>query len=78
MKKMEYSKQIFLGISVMVTGVVVFSCYMIYITRNLEPLRYLIPAVFVEMGTATGFYFNKAKAENLVKIDKGSDYSDRV
>ena len=75
---MEYSKKIFLGISIMVAIVVGFSCYMIYITRNLEPLRYLIPAVFAELSVATGFYYNKAKSENLIKIEKGGKYDGKV
>lgn len=29
---------------------------------------YLIPAVFAEMASATGFYYTKAKAENKIKL----------
>lgn len=31
-------------------------------------LAYLIPAVFAEMASATGFYYTKAKAENKIKL----------
>ena len=31
---------------------------------------YLIPAVFAELATATGFYYSKAKAENRIKLRK--------
>lgn len=34
------------------------------------PLAYLIPSVFGELATATGFYFSKAKAENRIKLRK--------
>lgn len=69
-KKTEFSKIIFFGISVSVLLVVAFTCYMIYITQDLSPLMYLIPCMFTEMAAATGFYFNKAKMENELKIKK--------
>lgn len=34
------------------------------------PLAYLIPAIFAELATATGFYYSKAKAENRIKLRK--------
>lgn len=33
-------------------------------------LAYLIPAVFAELATGTGFYYSKAKAENRIKLRK--------
>ena len=77
-KRMEFSKKIFIGITLATVIIVAFSCYMIWKTNDLDPLRYLIPAMFTELATATGFYFNKAKAENQLKIGKGSVYDDRV
>ena len=64
---MEFSKKIFFFVSVMNTIVVIFTMYMVWETKNVDPLRFLIPAVFTELATATGFYYNKAKAENLNK-----------
>ena len=76
---MEFSKKIFAGISIGAISLTVFACMMVWKTDNLEPLRYLIPAVFTELSVATGFYFNKAKAENTIKIKKGGDnYDERV
>lgn len=43
---------------------------MIEETKDLSPLAYLIPAVFGELATATGFYYSKAKAENRIKLRK--------
>ena len=54
-KKVEFSKLIFVGVSVLTVSIVAFSCY-------------LIPAVFTEMASATGFYYWKAKAENKIKL----------
>lgn len=70
-KKMEFSKKAFIGVSILVSVVVVFSMYMIWVTRDLSPLAYLIPSVFVELATATGFYYDKARRENEIKINKG-------
>lgn len=37
---------------------------------DLTPLAYLIPAVAAETATGTDFYYNKAKAENKIKLKK--------
>lgn len=71
-KKMEFSKKIFIGVSVAAILVTIFTGIMIWKTNDLSPLMYLIPAVFTELATATGFYYNKAKAENQIKIRKGT------
>jgi hypothetical protein len=69
-RKVEFSKLILIGVSTATTAVAVFSCVMIWKTSDLSPLAYLIPAVFTELATATGFYFNKAKMENQIKLKK--------
>lgn len=69
-KKREFSKLIMIGVGA-VTGVVTaFTLVMVWRTENLEPLAYLIPAVFAELATATGFYYSKAKTENRIKLRK--------
>lgn len=67
-KKIEFSKLIFLGVSVVTITITAFSCRMIWITMDTSALAYLIPAVFTEMASATGFYYTKAKAENKIKL----------
>ena len=67
-KKVEFSKLIFMGVSVVTVAIVLFSCRMIWITMDTSALAYLIPAVFSEMAAATGFYYSKAKAENKIKL----------
>lgn len=67
-KKVEFSKLVFLGVSIVTIAITVFSCRMIWITMDTSALAYLIPAVFAEMASATGFYYTKAKAENKIKI----------
>jgi hypothetical protein len=63
-KKIAFSKIIFVGVSIMTISVVIFSCRMIYMTGDLSPLAYLIPSIFAELATATGFYYKKAEKEN--------------
>lgn len=67
-KKIEFSKIIFIGVSVLTVVITAFSCYMILITMDTSALSYLIPAVFAEMAAATGFYYTKAKVENKIKL----------
>ena len=67
-KKVEFSKLIFVGVSVFTIAITVFSCRMIWITMDTTALAYLIPAVFAEMAAATGFYYTKAKVENKIKL----------
>ena len=67
-KKIEFSKAIFIGISAVTISVAVFACMMIWKTGDLSPLSYLIPSVFAELATATGFYYRKAQKENEIKL----------
>lgn len=67
-KKVEFSKLIFVGVSVLTLAITVFACRMIWITMDTSALAYLIPAVFAEMASATGFYYTKAKSENKIKL----------
>lgn len=67
-KKVEFSKLIFVGVSVLTLAITIYSCYIIWITMDTSALAYLIPAVFAEMASATGFYYTKAKAENKIKL----------
>ena len=67
-KKVEFSKLVFLGVSIVTIAITVFSCRVIWLTMDTSALAYLIPAVFAEMATGTGFYYSKAKAENKIKL----------
>ena len=70
MKKTEFSKIIILITSAVTISVTAFSCYMIWETKDLSTFAYLIPAIFGELGVATGFYYSKAKVENRIKLRK--------
>lgn len=67
---MEFSKKIMIVAAIINLLVIGFSCYMIFITRDLSALAYLIPSVAAEVATGTGFYYAKAKTENKIKLMK--------
>lgn len=67
---MEFSKKILVVAGIINIAVIVFSCVMMWRTLDLTPLSYLIPSVAAEVATGTGFYYNKAKAENRIKLAK--------
>lgn len=59
--KREFSKLILYVVGAVTVGVTAFTLIMVWKTENLEPLAYLIPAIFAELATATGFTIPKPK-----------------
>jgi hypothetical protein len=78
--KMEFSKKIFYMITIMTVIIVVYSMMLMWYTKDSSALAYLIPSIFTEMATATGFYYTKAKKENEIKLNKkyGKDSVDNT
>lgn len=69
-RPMEFSKKL-LYIIFSVTGIIIASSLVLmWKTNDLSPFAYLIPSIFVEVATATGFYYWKSKAENIIKLKK--------
>ena len=66
--RMEFSKKILVVMALVTFAIITFSCVLMLVTRDTTPLAYLIPSLFAEVGIGTGFYFNKAKAENEIKL----------
>lgn len=78
-KKREFSKVLIASVGAVTLVVTAFTLAVVWRTGDTSPLAYLIPAVFTELATATGFYYSKAKAENRIKLRKkyGADiYND--
>ena len=69
-KKREFSKIIIVIVGTATGVVTVFTLAIVWKTGDTSPLVYLIPAIFAELATATGFYYSKAKAENRIKLRK--------
>lgn len=59
----EFSKIIVCTVGAVTIFVTAFTCVMVWRTSNTDALAYLIPAIFGEAATATGFYYSKAKTE---------------
>lgn len=68
MKKTEFSKKIIIFMTVFTVVITLFSLVLMWKTGDTSPLAYLIPAVFAEYATATGFYYWKARKENEIKL----------
>ena len=78
-KKREFSKVLIASVGAVTLVVTAFTLAVVWRTGDTSPLAYLIPTVFAELATATGFYYSKAKAENRIKLRKkyGADiYND--
>lgn len=72
MKRIETSKLFLLIITILTIFIVGFSTYQMINLETIEPLIYLVPAIFTELGAATCSYYFKAKSENKVKIILGA------
>lgn len=57
-------------VSILILYIIVFTSYVVIKTADATPLVYLIPSIFGMAGTAYGFYYSKAKAENKLKLMK--------
>lgn len=67
---MEFSKIIVIAISILTMLISGFSMFAMIYIGDLSALPVLITAIFAAFATGTGFYYNKAKAENLKKLAK--------
>lgn len=70
-KRMEMSKLLLIISDIMSGLTLIFTFIAMFIMRDLSPLSYLIPGVFGLSTVAHGFYYWKAKAENIKKFDQG-------
>lgn len=79
-KKFEFSKIVFLILFLITVGVTLFAMLIMWKTDSVAPLAYLIPSTYTAFATGTGFYFDKSKKENLIKLRStyGNDMMDRV
>lgn len=66
--KFEFSKIIMIVVGAVTFIVTAFTLIIVFTTGDTSPLAYLIPAVFAELATSTGFYYSKAKSENQIKL----------
>lgn len=69
-QKTEFSKKIFYIITTLTIIIILYSMALMWYTQDSSALAYLIPAIFAELTTCTGFYFWKARTENKIKLEK--------
>lgn len=67
-KRLEFSKKIFIFLSILAVFVTISAVLLSWRTGDMSVYMYLIPAVFTGLATATGFYYDKAKSENNIKL----------
>lgn len=67
--KQEFSKKILYVLWISTTIVITLSFILMWKTMDLSPLSYIITGLFAELASATGFYYWKAKNENMIKIE---------
>ena len=69
-KKIETSKVLLIvsDITAIVCGIA--AIVSVFVTKDTSPFAYLIPAAFGLSATSHGFYYWKAKAENLQKFGR--------
>lgn len=75
--KIEFSKKILIVVSIATLLIVVASFVLMWRTMDLSPLSYIITGIFAELASATGFYYWKAKNENMVKLTKDDADTDQ-
>ena len=66
-RKIETSKALLLFTDILAVTVMVISAVAVFIIGDTSPFEYLIPAVFGLAATSHGFYYWKAKNENIAK-----------
>lgn len=73
--KKEFSKRIFNIVITLFIIVIFYAMVLMWKTNTTDGLMYLIPAVGTLASVTIGFYYWKAKMENIVKLSKENDMS---
>ena len=73
--KDEFSKKIFNTVITIFIIVIAYSMALMWKTESTDGLMYLIPSVSGLTATCVGFYFWKAKMENMIKLSNDNKLS---
>ena len=73
--KKEFSKKIFNIVITLFIIVIFYAMALMWKINTTDGLMYLIPAVGTLASVTIGFYYWKAKMENIVKLSKENDMS---
>ena len=74
-KRMEMSKLLLIISDIMSGITLVLTFIAVFMMGDLSPLAFLVPGVFGLSSIAHGFYFWKAKSENLKKFGQAGKIS---
>jgi len=66
--QMEFSKKIFVGLSVLVGAAAVFVCVMVWRTEDISVTQHLVDNAFDLLKIGVVSYFGKAALENRIKL----------
>ena len=69
-QKKEFSKKIFNIVIILFIIVIFYAMALMWKTNTTDGLMYLIPAVGTLASVTIGFYYWKAKMENMIKLSK--------
>lgn len=69
-KPKEFSKKIFNIVITLFIVIIFYSMALMWKTKNTDGLMYLIPSISGITATTIGFYYWKAKMENMIKLSK--------
>ena len=75
----ETSKVLLIFSDILAVAVMAITAVAVFVLKDSTPLEFLIPAVFGLTATSHGFYYWKAKNENIAKFgnnDKEDDYGE--
>lgn len=75
---MEFSKKILVVTASVTLFIVLAAVGMSYLTQTTDVFAYLIPSIFGSLSIGLGFYYNKAKAENIIMLrnEHGEDVAE--
>ena len=73
-RRRETSKALLLFSDILAVAITVISAVAVFVLKDAAPLEFLIPSVFGLTATSHGFYYWKAKNENIAKF--GNNYKE--
>lgn len=71
--KIETSKKLLWFSVIMVIIITIVTVIAVFVLQDVTPLEFVISGIFALASTATGFYYNKAKRENIIKLGGSID-----
>lgn len=77
-KKMEFSKKVTIACIFLAYAFVIFVCYMMYITQNLEPVSYIGAGLVIMLAICVRAYMKRAYQKDLVymKVNQARELSE--